>query len=305
MNLFDVPVLFLIFNRLDTTKEVFEAIREIKPAKLYIAGDGPRILREKEVKDVTEIRNYVLSRIDWPCEVSTLFRDENLGCKKAVSSAITWFFNLEEEGIILEDDCLPNQSFFPYCKILLEKYRYDERVRHITGTNVKVRENIGDGSYYFSNFTHVWGWASWRRVWKDYDCELDLLDRFITLKLLPEIYNNKWVNNQLTANFTAIANGRIDTWDYQYLFLNFWNNGLTIFPNVNLIKNIGFGEGATHTTNAISNVANLETFCLDVIKHPSFFVPMKTVDINYLLQEIGFSYLTILKYFVKKIIGRG
>lgn len=152
-------VLFLVFNRPETTKTVFEAIRKAKPKRLYIAADGPRKHREGENEKVSSVRQIV-TYVDWPCDVKTLFRDENLGCKSAVSGAITWFFNHEEEGIILEDDCLPHPDFFPFCESLLKRYANDERIWVITGNNFQNGIQRGEASYYFSRYNHVWGWAS-------------------------------------------------------------------------------------------------------------------------------------------------
>ena len=160
----DTPILFLVFNRPDTTSKVFQRIREIQPLKLFIAADGPRPEKEGEKEKCETVKRSVLENIDWPCEVKTLFRNNNLGCGKAVSNAITWFFQNVEEGIILEDDILPDKSFFNFCKDLLEKYRYDERIKVIGGSNIHKKAGIKD-SYYFSSICRIWGWASWRRVW--------------------------------------------------------------------------------------------------------------------------------------------
>jgi len=155
------PVLFLIFKRLDTTKQVFEQIKKAKPPRLYIAADGPRDYVEGEAEKVKAAREYVLSNIDWNCEVKTLFREKNLGCGKAVSEAITWFFENEEQGIILEDDTVPSQSFFWFCEELLNRYKDEKKVWHIGGTNFQDGIIRGNGDYYFSALNHIWGWASW------------------------------------------------------------------------------------------------------------------------------------------------
>ena len=165
------PILFLVFNRPDVTQRVFDAIRQARPPKLYIAADGPRKNKVGEVERCALVQEIV-SQVDWPCEVSKLIRQENLGCKIAISSAIDWFFSKEPEGIILEDDCLPHPDFFPYCDELLERYRNNERVGMISGDNFQNGIKRGDGDYYFSQFCHIWGWASWARAWKKYDANL-------------------------------------------------------------------------------------------------------------------------------------
>lgn len=183
------PVLFTIFNRPDTTQLVFEKIREFKPSKLYIAADGPRADREGEDALCRETRGVI--NVDWDCEVQYLYRSENLGCKLGMSGAIKWFFENEPEGIVLEDDCLPGEDFFRFCDTLLEKYRDDTRVAHIAGTRMTLNDKFGDATYYFSKYTHIWGWASWRRVWKNYDENLTMKDSFVQQDLFKYIYSKK------------------------------------------------------------------------------------------------------------------
>ncbi len=271
-------VLFIIFNRPDTTKRVFDKIREARPARLYIAADGPRPSNPSEQKICNEARSIV-NYIDWPCDVKTLFRTENLGCKNAVSSAIDWFFEHEEEGIILEDDCLPASSFFNFCDTLLEKYRFDSRIRHITGCNLQQGKKWGADSYYFSNMTHVWGWAGWRRAWKDYDKTLNKYDTEDITNKLSNIFDDHLVVSALKHIFDEVKAGKIDTWDYQLDFANFFNNGLTIIPNQNLISNIGFGKNATHTANENDICANIPLAEIDEITHPLYILPEKQADI--------------------------
>lgn len=165
------PVLFVVFNRPETTSRVFNSIRNARPARLYVAADGPRAMREGEAQRCVEVRR-IASAVDWPCEVRTLFRDENIGCRRSVSGAISWFFEHEPEGIILEDDCLPDASFFSYCATLLERYRIEPRVMAITGNNFQPSMEGYSASYYYSIYNHVWGWASWRRAWALYDADM-------------------------------------------------------------------------------------------------------------------------------------
>lgn len=168
---FDIPILFVIFNRPDTTQKVFDEIRKQQPKYLYVAADGPRIGKSEDQMKC-QITRAIIDQVDWDCDLKLLFREENLGCGKAVSSAITWFFDQEEMGIVLEDDCLPHPDFFQYCKELLIKYKDVDKVKFISGTNFDIKSNQTDASYYFSAYIHVWGWASWRRVWKDYHYNL-------------------------------------------------------------------------------------------------------------------------------------
>ena len=162
------PILFLIFNRPQLTARVFAAIREAQPSQLYVAADGPRSNRPGEA-DLCEQARRVINGVDWPCEVKTLYRQENLGCRQAVSSAITWFFDNVEAGVVLEDDCLPIESFFRFCSELLIRYRDDTRIGMISGNNHGFRIYDDSLSYSFSKHGAIWGWASWRRAWRLYD----------------------------------------------------------------------------------------------------------------------------------------
>ena len=279
-------VLFIIFNRPDTTRQVFAQIKKAKPRRLYIAGDGPRANRPGEEELCIAARNIV-DEIDWVCEVKTHFQDVNHGCKEAVSSAISWFFEQEEEGIILEDDCLPADSFFNFCDTLLEKYRYDTRIRHICGCNLQQGRKWGNESYYFSNITHVWGWAGWRRVWKDYDKELKQFDEEDLLYQMGKIFGNRYITDTLGHIFKELKSGKIDTWDYQLGFLNYFNNGLCIIPNVNMIANLGFGTNSTHTVDANSPYANLPVEDLTKITHPQYFLPEKQADLHTLTHDFN------------------
>lgn len=242
------PILFLVFNRPDTTCQVFEAIRAAKPPKLYVAADGPRLNRKGERERCEEVRQ-IATAVDWDCELKTLFHDENLGCKMGVSGGINWFFDNEEEGVILEDDVLPIQSFFPYCDELLERYRQDERVGVISGCNLISKRFEPHESYFFSHYNHVWGWASWRRAWQHYD---------VTMQAWPEWRDENGVRSISDGSslfesywretFENVFLGRIDTWDYQWTFACWRIGMLTVLPASNQTHNLGFGLEATHTT---------------------------------------------------------
>lgn len=243
----NTPILFLVFNRPDTTKQVFKAIRHAKPPRLYIAADGPREHKDGEYEKVQAVREFVMNNIDWKCEVKTLFSEKNLGCKYAVSLAITWFFENEEKGIILEGDCLPSQSFFWFCEKLLERYKDDMRIWHIAGNNFHFGwKRDSDYSYYFSYYGSIWGWATWNKRWKHYDVEMKNYDEIKKKNYLWDVFGNWHEANFRISNFDQIING-LDTWDFQWAYTRFINNGLSIVPTVNLVRNLGFGEDATHT----------------------------------------------------------
>jgi hypothetical protein len=271
-------VLFIIFNRPDTTAKVFDRIRAARPAKLYIAADGPRAGHPDEEEFCKKARE-VVAKIDWDCEVKTLFRETNMGCKEAVSSAITWFFENEEEGIILEDDCLPATSFFSFCDEMLEKYRDDTRIRHISGGNFQLGTKRGDASYYFSKISHIWGWAGWRRVWLDYDKDLKQYTDEEAKAALLKVFDDDWIADSWYQIFKELKAGNIDTWDYQLGLTNFFNNALCVIPNVNLISNIGFGNSATHTTETGNKYAGLPLEESETITHPKYFLADREADL--------------------------
>lgn len=261
-------ILFLIFNRPDTTFRVFETIRQAKPPRLYIAADGPRENRPGEKELCIETRS-IINKIDWECEVKTLFRKTNLGCGKAVSQAITWFFENEEEGIILEDDILAHPDFFPYCEELLSKYRDNESVRFISGRNHLYDKRVNNDSYYFSSINHVWGWATWRSAWQIYSFDLSNLNEKKFNKALNKYYSKRIYKNYWKIIFFQMKNYMIDTWDYQWTISLIYNNSLCIVPNVNLIQNIGFGIDATHTFDVDNKVSEYKGKSILPLVHPS------------------------------------
>ena len=240
------PVLFVIFNRPDTTERVFSAIRQYQPDTLYVAADGPREDRENEAQLCAATR-AIVKEVDWDCEVKTFFKDKNVGCGIGVSSAITWFFEHEEYGIILEDDCLPDSSFFPYCEELLLRYKDDTSVFQISGTNLQNGQKRGAGSYYFSHFSGIWGWATWRRAWATFTFDLGDVDEMFISGKLDHVFQSK---AEKSYWFTMLKNESLkevyDTWDYQWLFNEWKNKGMGIAPNLNLISNIGFDNTSTH-----------------------------------------------------------
>lgn len=250
------PILFITFNRLDTTRRVFEEIKKSKPLKLYIASDGPREDVFGEDEKIKEVRNFIESNIDWGCGVKTLFRDKNLGCKLGVSGAIDWFFKNEEKGIILEDDCLPNQSFFKFCEELLVKYEKDERIALISGDNFN-KKKIGEADYYFSKIPHIWGWATWRRTWEKYDINMAGFPEFKKNGKIKKIWSKRKYQNYWAYILNETYNNRINSWDYQLSFSLFINNTFCICPNINLVSNIGFGPNFTNTAIKDDRVSNL------------------------------------------------
>jgi hypothetical protein len=298
-NRLKTAVLFLVFNRLDTTKQVFQSIRQAKPPRLYIASDGPRVDHEGDAQNVSAVRDYIIKNIDWECEIRTLFRDHNLGCKYAVSGAITWFFENEEYGIILEDDCLPSQSFFWFCEELLERYKDDTRVWHISGDNFQEKIKRGDASYYFSKYTHIWGWASWANRWSMYDVEMKSFETFDKQNKISSVFGEKKSQRYWLAVFKEVFLGKIDTWDYQWVYAIMSNSGLNVMPNQNLISNIGFGIDATHTKDLDSQLSKIpRTDLLAPLHHPGFV--MHDIEADFFTASKIFKLETsIVEFFIR------
>lgn len=276
------PVAFLVFNRPDTSIKVFEEIRRVRPPKLFVVADGPRTNKPGELEKCLAVR-AIIDTVDWPCEVLKNYSDVNLGCKTRVSSGIDWVFSQVEQAIILEDDCLPHLTFFQFCEELLEKYNNDQRVMHIGGSNFQDGKVHGDGSYYFSRFSHIWGWATWRRAWSHYDVKMKDFPIFRDQNQIQNIFPEKSMHAEWINKLQTVYDGELDTWDLQWLYTVWSKNGLAIIPNANVVSNIGFGENATHTTME-SELANKELFSIDKIIHPSFELPCTIAD-NYTVKS--------------------
>ena len=239
------PVLFLIFNRPETTYKVFSTIQKAKPSRLYVAADGPRSHYSNEVENCSLARS-IATKVNWDCEVKTLFRDHNLGCRLAVSQAIEWFFEQEPEGIILEDDCVPENNFFRFCQELLELYRYDNEVAAICGFYSNQKDYKPRNSYFFSRYLRVWGWAGWRRTIDGYRSEINSFfehekDWSKNIFLQKDVLIKKYWKEK----FDEVANDKIDTWDIQLQYLLWVKKQWVATSSINLIKNIGWSEG-TH-----------------------------------------------------------
>jgi len=274
---YNTPILFLIFNRPDQTRRVFEAIRAQKPAYLFVAADGPRADKSGE-QELCEATRLIVSEIDWPCNIKTLYRTANLGCKAAVSAAITWFFDQVDEGIILEDDCLPDASFFPFCTELLEKYRSDIKVMSISGSNLLDKPWRADAQSYFWGFGGIWGWATWKRAWKLYDKEMKDWESPATKKLIRKALKTANWYRFYYPMLESSYNGSLDTWDLQWFYTILINNGTAINPAVNLVTNIGFAAG-THMNSDEHPTASLSLNEMPFpLKHPL----KQEVDIKYL-----------------------
>lgn len=270
----DTPVVLIIFNRPDLTKQVLEQIEKARPSQLFIISDGPRTSKRGEQELVRQARK-VVENISWPCKVKRKYSDKNLGCRKSVSSGLDWVFSQVDRAIILEDDCVPHPTFFPYCEGLLERYKDNEKISMISGDNF-FGENSNHSSYDFSYHSLIWGWATWRRSWDKYKIAEKLgvpyLKRnFATL--------NVHMNGMRLNSIKLTLLGKIVAWDYIFQYAMLISNGLCIFPNKNLVKNIGFDSNATHTKSPTFH-AKLQT---EALRFP--LIHPKNIIVNSLFEK--------------------
>jgi hypothetical protein len=297
------PVALLIFNRPDTTERVFKAIAQARPSKLLVVADGPRASRPGEAERCQQTR-AIIQRVDWDCEVITNFADSNMGCKLRVSSGIDWIFEQVEEAIILEDDCLPDPSFFRFCDEMLERYRDNERVGMVSGGNLQFGRQRGAGSYYFSKYTHIWGWASWRRAWKHYDRDLTHWPEFKAQGLLEQMFATPGEQTYWQNSFQWVHEGSLDTWDVSWTLTALTHGLLQVVPNVNLISNIGFGVDATHT-HVVGVHANLPTQAIEFpLRHPTFVLPNIEADRYLASDQLAPSFYTRQWRRIKRLLGK-
>jgi hypothetical protein len=275
----NTPVAIFIFNRPDTTKKVFAKISKAKPPKLLIIADGARTNYPGDEEKVMATR-AIIEGIDWPCEVLKNYSPENLGCKKRVSTGLDWVFENVEEAIILEDDCLPHDSFFRFCEELLIKFRNDQRVNMISGHNFQYGFKENENSYYFSQLCHLWGWACWSDRWKnDYDVEMKQWPKVRDSALIDHLFDSKLLIKHFIEKFEFTYNNKIDTWDYQWVLGARINRRISVVPNINLISNIGFRADATHTTGEEYPFSNSPVYEMKFpILHPKTIVSSNKLD---------------------------
>lgn len=298
------PVLFIGFSRIQTSERVFETIRNARPTKLYFAFDGPR--GPEEAKRCEEVRSLV-QRVDWPCEVHTLANDRNMGLRAGLSQAMSWFFEHEEEGIILEDDTLPAPTFFRFCQELLERYRDDQRIWVIMGNNLMSDyPNEEDGSYYFSahGYGAPWGWASWRRTWNKYDVNIESWPKLRNSPRLHDFFLTRQERREMLSTFDGVHAGHINSWSYQLDMTRVMGHGLNILPNTDLVRNIGFGGDATHTISVKDprNKDSVQDIGFPLV-HPQFLMVDKRRDAEYYRLYIGDSPMKRFKAKVKWVLG--
>ncbi len=304
------PVLLLSFNRLDTIKRILSKIALVQPHRIYLACDGARdYIDTQGVAEsvlVQEVRKFLLSSIIWDCEIYTRFLDDNLGCKHGVSSAISWFFEHEEQGIILEDDCLPTVSFFRFCDELLERYKYESQIMIISGWSaldfapnksvdtLSLKARLHE-DYFFSKYPHIWGWASWARAWKKY--ELESSD--FTKDFSHFTFNSQEERGYWYKVFAKYYRGEIDTWDYPWTFSIWKSGGLCVYPKNNMIQNIGFNRDDAAHTHGDSKLCRLPSYELAFpLIHP------KQINQNTILDSLNFDIVFKIPSFLRRAIRK-
>lgn len=256
----ETPVVCILFNRPRETVQVFEAIRKARPSKLFLIADGPRPDRSGEAERCQKAR-AIFDAVDWDCQVFKNYSDDNLGCRKRIGeTGLPWVFDQVEDAIVLEDDCVPHPTFFRFCQELLEKYRHDERVMSISGTNLLQAWNADIQSYHFSQFFRSWGWASWRRVWQTYDVEMQAWPQPIMQKRIQEALDEEKQFQLHKKFFDRVYEGKANSWAYQMVYLGLSQSSFTIVPSRNLISNVGFDGSATNTSSTQDSRANIPTF---------------------------------------------
>lgn len=253
----ETPVVLIIFNRPNVTRIVFEAIRAARPKELFVIADGPRDGKNGELEKCTEAR-AIVERVDWECAVHLDYSESNQGCKGRIVSGLNVVFEKVEKAIILEDDCLPDGTFFQFCQELLSEYEDSLEVGCIGGSSVSNRDD-SDSDYYFSRIPRIWGWATWRRVWSQYDASIDAWPEMKKTGIVESNSFSAASRKHWSLAFDEVYGQKLDTWDYQLVFSLWAHNQLSITPYSNLVSNLGFGVEATHTFNSLSSVANMET----------------------------------------------
>lgn len=278
---FLTPVAFMVFNRPDCTAKVFAEIRRAQPRKLLVVADGPRPDRPDDVDNCRRVREIIAEGVDWPCEVETAYAEQNMGCGRRISSGLNWVFERVEEAIILEDDCLPSPSFFPYCAELLAHFRTDHRIMTVFGCNYGIDIPSRDYSYAFCKIPRIWGWATWRRAWAHYDGTMKSWPEFRARQLIYDSLSDRRVAAFFELAFENTWKGITETWDFQWIYSVLKENGLSVVPSRNLIRNLGFGEQATHTKEIQDFSAFLPLESMDFpLKHDPCFVPATRYEMD-------------------------
>jgi hypothetical protein len=274
---FDTPILIIIFNRPKLVQGLFDEIKKHKPKELFVFCDGARVDKPNELELLNKSKSIFEEQIDWDCKLETYYLEENKGAGRAICQAIKWFFTNVNQGIIIEEDCLPHSDFFLYCQELLNKYKDNKEVMLIGGNNLHNEKYIND-SYYFSAYSHIWGWATWKETIDGYNFSLDNISNKEAKKILKSYFPTPSERGYWYDRFRLIKQNKINTWDYQLMF-NIWKiRGVTIIPSVNLVKNCGFDKDSIHSQNTDCELSKLKTNPILPLKHPEKIIINEKLD---------------------------
>lgn len=312
--MYNVPILLIAFNRPDHVRQVLTEIRKQQPAQLFVCQDGPREGNEIDHIRCQEVRDVIKELVDWPCELHTLYQEKNLGCGPGPAAGITWFFEHVEMGIVLEDDCLPHPEFFLYCEELLNKYKYDNRISFIGGCNYNIPISANDSYSFMGGHHQTWGWASWRRVWTQFDYYLNYWDFKLFQRVIKQYYKDRKQQNYWAEIFEKVKLDRLNEscWDYQFYFSCWKNQQYAIYPKVNLVSNVGFGNDATHTNADGNALLCIQTQSIMPLKHPKKVIYDQSIDDSMMRKYIisyEYGWLGIRRFpyrvnkFIKKVFN--
>ena len=273
------PVVLIIFNRPALTRQVFNAIRAARPQQLFVIADAPRPDRPEDILKCAMTR-AIIEEVDWDCAVFKNYATENLGCGLRPASGLDWVFKQVENAIILEDDCLPDPTFFPYCTELLARYQENPNVMHISGNNFQFGQQRGEASYFYSRYTHHWGWATWQRAWQHFDYDITKWQDLRPTNWLNTLLDTPAAVAYWQQIFDEVYGGdKLHIWDYQWTFACWQNRGLCILPQVDLVSNIGFNTEGTHTVRQ-NQFANLPLGLMEFpLRHPPEIIRDHSADI--------------------------
>lgn len=299
------PVVLLMFKRPNTTKQVFEAIRKVQPRQLYIIADGPRVDKVGEAELCAETR-AVVEQVDWECEVHKNYAETNMGLRERVASGLSWVFEQVEDAIILEDDCVPDPTFFQFCQDCLYKYRYDKRIMVVCGTNLLGEWKADTQSYCFSYHSHCWGWATWRRAWQYYDPEMSLWLNPEIKDRIKDVVCDRKIFDVYKQQFDSVYSNKINSWALRWLCARLSQSGLAIIPSRNLISNIGFDENATNTSSKFDSRSGISTYSLTFpLDHPLCIARDKGYETTCMRRHNGFNKTLLGRTFRKiRLVSR-
>lgn len=273
----NTPVALFIFNRPDTTARVLDALRAVRPRTVFVIADGARADEPEDAARCAATRACI-ETIDWECEVVKQYADRHLGLRRRVESGLDWLFENADEGIILEDDCVPEPAFFRFCEELLTRYRDTPRVMGISGTNFHFGQYAPPYSYHFSRYPLVWGWATWKRAWAQYDATMEAWANLRGTDWLASTLESpaavRYWDGVFQKNFESPG-----SWDYAWMLATWLHEGLHVCPSVNLVSNIGFRSDASHTRNVYDPLANVASYPLEFpLRHPPAIVRDEQAD---------------------------